>query len=368
MKFLTLQNHNNPWEQSSAAHGDVLMGTMGRITRSLPHELFPGWSTQESRERVADTLRPALLSTAGLKTAFSAKLSELTRWQRRLLFEKRLLSPSMAAKQDGSEIIIPKRQHMSIMINEEEHLAIHCFNTGSKLEETHNQLNEIMGQIAQKINFAQDSQGNYLSSSVGEKGDCQQYYLIMHLPGMVLTDMLSSVNRALEKLSMGISPYYGKQKMDIGNTFSIFSLPASPDKTLINLLRLRQVAEMLVKRESQIRKKLLRERPVELRDQVGRSIGLLRYASQLSFSEMADALSFLRLGTNMKLVNWLGHEGSKAEIIKLLIGLYTQLAPAHLEIQAKELGCSLSSPACRAQLIHAILDEKNPVLCEPSKI
>ncbi len=367
MKFIQLLETRNswtqgrdisPWHHQSSAGADILMGSIARLSRSLAGHCFPGWSSLESRREILSILRPAVQAQRGYKTAFRVEMSDLDLHSRRLILERKLLSPCMAARQEGCEIIIPKKQNISIMLNEEEHLVIHRYSQDFECRNMQDQLMSFAANIEQKLpqgGFARNEQQGYLLSQPSECGDGMQFYVLLHLPAMVLSDMRVQIQRACGKIGLGIHAFYSDDDGDTGNIFVIYTQPAPLGKSQQSIASLERVIQTLINREAEVRRKLFILRPWAVRDQVGRALGLLSYANCLSYKEMADSISMIRLGISLNIISY---DASEKAITPRLIELLTILAPAHLAEVTGSQG-SPQLPCERAEQIKALLRELN---------
>ncbi len=358
MKLKTLLKTSHPWLEKQAHPSSVVIATLGRLSRSLADHVFPGWSTPEARQAVLDELRPTIKNLTALKSAFHAELSDLDRHERKLLVERKLISPCMAARGDGSEVFIPKNQKLSVMLNEEEHLVIHSFSEGYKIPQLRKSLEKMAEQIEETHIFAKNQQGEYLSSIPAECGNGLQMYLVMHLPGLVISNLMKEIRNAFEKLGLQISPFYSDEHHDTHDLFVIYTTPKSSAQSEQDLETLRRVCETLIRREMQVRNKLINLRPLELRDQVTRALGRLLYATTLSFTEMSNALSLLILGMHYQFLSFESMDVGGASAI--LRRMNTTYAPAHF---AERMGLRVGEKdsrqvmALRAQCIQAELNK-----------
>lgn len=297
--YQSLQKKLPVWFRHGGAEGDVILGVMGRLVRNLPGHAFPGWSTAEGRKAVADILLPAILEQPGFKTAWHAEMTELDYGLRRALLERRQLSPCMAARRDGCHVIINRPQDTVVMLNEEEHLAIHCFVDDLDFHTLLQKLLRLPEALSERMTFARNERMGYLTSLPGEAGDGIQLYSVLHLPGMALSNMIPQINRGIEKLQLNIAPFYPQLGDECGNIFVVYTNPSPLGELEDTLERLTQITYTLTERENQVRERL-KELPgngdVFVLDRVNRSYGLMKYARAITAAEWADAISLLRFG------------------------------------------------------------------------
>lgn len=282
----------------------VVIGSIVRMVRNLPGFPFPGWSSAESRADVADQLLAAIKGIRGFKTALSKEMSEIPYGQRRALLTRKMITPGMAARQEGCFVVIPKRNNPVIMINEEEHFVVHCFRDGLNLTDAINEMLHLDAQMQASLEFAHTEHHGYLTSIPSEAGDGLQLYCLLHLPALSIANMMSQVTKALEKLHVSISPYFSDTQDDTGHLFVLFSIPGPEDSIEEIMGAFTEVINHIVRREQQVRRKLLADSGQYLHDAIARAYGLLTNCRRLSIKELRDATSLLRLGTLVKLIQW----------------------------------------------------------------
>lgn len=304
MKLETLLSSARNWAPDRNTTDGVVVGSIVRMVRNLPGYPFPGWSTGESRAAVAEKLLPVLRNVQGFKTAFCAEMNKLSYGQRRALLTRKQLTPCMAARQDGCYIIIPQRRPFILMVNEEEHLVIHSFRNGLNFEDCIQDIEQLEDKLQEELTFAYMPQHGFLTSIPSEAGDGLQLYCLLHLPALTTANMMNQVTKALEKLHVSISPYFSDAQDDTGHLFVLFSIPGPEDSIDEMMDAFHDVVNHIVRRERQVRRKLLADPGLHLQDAIARAYGLLLNCRRLSIKELRDAISLLRLGTLMGLLIW----------------------------------------------------------------
>ncbi len=357
----TLLKSISPWLTSEGEMADVAIASFGRLVRNLPGHSFPGWSTEESRLAVVESLLPALLSRPGFKSAFHADMADLSLEQRRLLLERKLITPCMAARQKGCHVIIPRKQDVSVMLNEEEHLVAHFFRQGLDLHNVLTDMQRLAASLEKDIPFAHDAGHGYLTSLPSEAGDGFQLYVVLHLPALTMADTAEQITRGLEKLDAHIAPLHTGLQEDTGNAYVLFTNAIPTGGAKEALKHFEDIAQMLILREIQMRTKLMTESPFELADRIGRAFGRLCYAMKLGYREMLDDLSLLRLGHQCGMFNWEQEE----DILSRLIALNIELAPAHLARQDDGRVPVEYHPVLRSMRTREVLMEAGPNFTTP---
>lgn len=315
---------------------DIVLGTVGRLVRNLSGYRFPGWSTREDRDSVSRILLPVLRGLRGFRDAVCAEMSELSFEQRRALLVRKQLTPCMAARQSGCHLLLPLKRNVVCMVNEEEHLVIHVSRSGNSVRETLTDLRKLAAEIEQKVSFARDSRNGFLTSMPGEAGDGIQIYSMLHLPALSIANMIPQVSKAMEKLHLSISPYYSDGEDDTGNMFIVYTIPGPPGSTDEMTAHFRSVLKDIVTREMQVRRRLAEEPGFVLEDKVARAYATLGYARRLSLRECRNAISVLRLGRVLGMIQEDEREDIRESLrrfreLDTALALCTALSPADEE-------------------------------------
>ncbi len=352
------------WQSQHGDNSDIIMFSMGRLMRNLPDHRFPGWSTATGRAEVVSALLPKVLSCSGMKSAFHADMQELPLLQRRMLLERHLITPCMAARQDGCHVIISHKQNMSVMLNEEEHLVAHFFRPGFDITDVFSDMKKFDDAMQKKVTFAKDPTHGYLTSLSTEAGDGKQFSIVMHLPALTIADTHEQLVRAAEQVGLGMTPWFHNMQEDTGNLYTVFTNPERTDISRDGLEGLIGFVQELTLREGQMRQRLMETNSIDIADRMGRAFGLLRYSMQLSYQEMLDNLSLLRYAATCGLINWTNPR-SKDNFASELVGLNLHLAPAQLASD-----CSSDTPdeymrVMRALTVKEILSNTTPTFATP---
>ena len=139
----------------------------------------------------------------------------------------------------------------------------------------------------------------------------------------------------------------------VGNFFQI-SNQTTLGKSEEDLLdHLDRVVRKVIQHEMDARQVLLRDAGAVTEDKIWRAYGLLRYARSLSFEELMNLLSGVRLGVSLKLLPTL----RVYTLNKLMI--FTQ--PAHLEEAAGRDLTPSESDAHRAAFVRRVLGSEGAV-------
>lgn len=338
-------------------HADTVLGVMARVVRNLHGHPFPGWSTLDDRRAVAAELLDGLQGMPEFtRGAYAAEMPKINFNDRRRLLLLNMLSPSMAARQEGCHLLVSGKRHITAMVNEEEHLVLHVFRQKAKRPTKADPLSVfpflddlegLVQRLDERFNFARNRENGHLTSIPTECGDGIQLYAMLHLPALNFANMMGQVNKAMEKLHVSISPFYSDSHDDTGSRFMLYSIPG-PAGTLNDMQDyFFTVVQRVVQRELGVRMRLLQEPGQRLQDHIGRTYGMLMNARRLSIKELRDAGSALRLATVLGLISW---ECGTEQFIRNLNTLSLQLAADAITAEDTESVPLMLAARCRAFL------------------
>lgn len=143
MRFSTLLKKPAEWMRTPGPENDIVMTSRVRLARNLVGFPFPGWAKKDDRTRVMEKVRPALEELAEMKDSFSEEMTQLTAIEKQVLVERHLISREHAAKGPGCATVMNRKQTVSVMINEEDHLRMQAIRPGLQLLAAYRSLDQI---------------------------------------------------------------------------------------------------------------------------------------------------------------------------------------------------------------------------------
>ncbi len=123
--------------------------------------------------------------------------------------------------------------------------------------------------------------------------------VMMHLPGLVLTQQMNRIVPAINQLGLVVRGIYGEGSEALGNIFQIsnqITLGKSEDDIVDDL---KSVVSQIISQERSAREALAKTSNIQLEDRVFRSYGTLANSRIIETKEAARCLSDLRLGIDM---------------------------------------------------------------------
>lgn len=316
------------WLEASGPNADVVLSTRVRLARNLQGHAFSPRIEDDERLRILSQVQRAAQKGTLLADGVAVDVASLPPLSRRVLLERHLVSRELVGDgapgpHAGAGLMIGPAEEAGLMVNEEDHLRLQSLMSGLRLREAYGQVDALDEELGQELPMAFHHEFGYLTSCPTNVGTGLRASVLVHLPGLVLTKEIGKVLQGIGQVGLTFRGLYGEGSEVVGNFFQISNQTTlgKPEEDLID--HLHKIVRQVIQYEMQARTVLMREAPTVMEDKIWRAYGLLRYARSLSFEEVMNLLSGVRLGVSMKLLSGL----SVYTLNKLMI--YTQ--PAHLE-------------------------------------
>jgi protein arginine kinase len=350
------------WLQASGPHSGVVLSTRIRLARNLQGHAFSPRMEDEERRRILARVQTAAERGTLLRGGVSVDVAGLPPLARQVLLERHLVSRELVGEESdgpraGAGLIIGAEEQAGVMINEEDHLRLQGLMSGLRLREAYALVDGLDEELGRELPMAFHHEFGYLTSCPTNVGTGLRASILIHLPGLVLTKEIGRVLQGIGQVGLTFRGLYGEGSEVVGNFFQISNQTTlgKPEEDLID--HLHKIVQRVIQYEMNARGVLMREAPAVIEDKIWRAYGLLRYARAMTFQEVMNLLSGVRLGVSMKLLPGL----SVYTLNKIMI--YAQ--PAHLEQAAGRPLSDAESDVHRAAYVRRILGGESEQPADP---
>jgi protein arginine kinase len=343
MKFINVTSDAGEWLRGEGPHHQIVISSRVRLARNLRNRAFPGWAKKAERTAILELVKPHVEKLPEMQDAFSELLHELSPLEKQVLVERHLISREHAAKGAGSAVVMNRRQTLSVMINEEDHLRMQSIRSGLQLKQAFKLVDKIDTALEDQLEFAYDPRLGYLTACPTNVGTGMRASAMLHLPGLVLSELINQVIQAVSKIGLAVRGLYGEGTEAMGNLFQISNQTTLGDKEEDIINRLTKVVETIISKEHDARQVLIQKKSNTLWDQIGRAYGVLTYAHAMTSKEALNLLSIIKLGVDL---------GAFPEDKRLPIDeLFIDTQPAHLQTSSQQKLSAEERDHLRAQII-----------------
>lgn len=353
------------WLAASGEQADIVLSTRMRLARNLQGRAFGGRARVEDRSAVLRQVMEAVPSLSVLSGGLVRELRGLDPRVGSLLLERRVVSRELLGDRgqgprppEGAAVVLGAGSPLSFMVNEEDHLRLQVLRSGLDLREAWNRVDLLDEELGGLLPYAYHPEFGFLTSCPTNVGTGLRASVLLHLPALVLTKEIGKLLHGLSQVGLTFRGLYGEGSEVVGNFFQL-SNQTTLGKTEEELVdHLDGVIRQVIQFELRARHILLRDAGAVTEDKVWRAYGLLRHARSLSFEEMMNLLSGVRLGASLKLLPGL----RVYPLNKIMV--FSQ--PAHLEEAAGRELSAAEADAHRATYVRRLLlDEGRVVDDEP---
>jgi len=347
MKFSSMLSTAGEWLRGEGPHHQVVISSRVRLARNLRNRAFPGWAKKAERTSILEHIRARVEELPEMQDAFSEGLQDLAALDKQVLVERHLISREHAAKGAGSAVVVNRRQTLSVMINEEDHLRMQSIRSGLQLKSAFKLVDKVDSTLEGKLDIAYDQRLGYLTACPTNVGTGMRASAMLHLPGLVLSDLINQVIQAVNKIGLAVRGLYGEGTEAMGNLFQISNQTTLGEKEDEIIARLTKVIETIIEKEHDARQMLIQKKPDTLWDQIGRAYGVLTYAHAMTSKEALNLLSIMKLGVDL---------GAFPEARRLPIDeLFIETQPAHLQKTSQQKLNAEERDFLRAEIIRGRL-------------
>jgi protein arginine kinase len=248
------------------------------------------------------------------------------------LVERGLMTPAFSEGDgEGRGFAVYGNAQASLEINGVDHFSLIGFREGDKLDALWSLLSVLDDRLEAVTSYAFDPRWGYLTAYPAKAGTGLRVYATLHVPALMLTGKLASTALELVGRGLGIAPLWG----GAGGVVQISNVARQTGPETEILAEVENMSRAIAEKERSVRKMLLREHPVQGRDQIGRALGVAQHAWTMSFQEAVNLISAAQVGLEQGLVDAPGLAAESA------FSLMSRLQPAHIVLDHMDVKTDL---------------------------
>ena len=352
----TLRDLGLGWLDASGPHADIVLSTRVRLGRNLQGHRYTTQAGAGDREAVYSAVSGMVETPVFPGGARLLRMGELDLHTRRIFLERRLVSNDLLGRRSadrpsaGAALLVCPDDPVSIMVNEEDHLRLQSLVSGFSVSEAWSLVDRLDDEIGRDLPLAYHPEFGYLTSCPTNTGTGLRASALVHLPALVLTKEIPRVLESLERVGLTHRGLYGEGSDFVGNFFQI-----SNQKTLGRseeelVEHFGNTVSTVIEKERRARQVLKGAGP-RTEDLIWRAYGLLRYARLLTYRELMELLSGVRLGVSLEMLPSPRVSALNRIIIFSQAAHLAEAAERELEAHARQ--------AHRAQYVRKVLEREN---------
>lgn len=297
-----MQFNSNKWLRATGDLSDVVITSRVRLARNLQDIPFTRWALPDDLASVVSRFRRVAEKSPEVASMAIVDFPRLDDLEKEFLCERHLISREFAEGRKECLLALNTDETISVMVNEEDHLRMQALRSGVDLHAAWEELNAIDDALEKGMRFAFDERWGYLTACPTNIGTGLRCSVMLHLPGLVLTQQIDKVLSAASQLNLAVRGFFGEGSDNTGNLFQISNQITLGATEAELIQKVSDIADRITKHERQVQRGLRKHATRLVEDRVWRAYGLLTNARMLTTREVLEHLSDIRLGISLDLV------------------------------------------------------------------
>jgi protein arginine kinase len=309
--------------KSTSKASSVVISSRLRLARNLRDCPFPNRADISQKREILSSIEAVLNHTSCMNKGNFFKMEELSSLERKVLVERHWISRELSEMEEGSAVSISSDQLCSVMINEEDHLRIQFIKNGFNLNALWKTVNDFDDLLEDKLPYAFSRKFGYLTACPTNLGTGLRASVMMHLPGLSISDNIEKVIRASNQLGLAVRGLFGEGSDASGHIYQISNQQTLGESEKDILDRLAGVLKNIIEHELNGRIKYYENNKEKLIDMISRSYGILQSAHLIDSDEAMNHLSFIRMAIDLGFL--------PEEFRRLIDFLFIEIQPGHIQ-------------------------------------
>lgn len=271
-----------------------------RLARNIKGIPFTGRMTVEQKKAVCTKVKEVASAIPGYKFDY-IDMENVTAIQAGSMVEEHLISVEFANNREGEGLLLDRKNNVSVMINEEDHLRIQVLGRGEKLATLYETASEIDDALDEKLHFAFSEKLGYLTHCPTNLGTGLRASVMMHLPALHESGLINKIINTVSQVGLTVRGMYGEGSEPAGCVYQVSNQITLGISEKDTIERLEDIVRQIARNEAALREKMLEN--ISIEDRVFRSYGIAREARIMSSQEFMKLMSDIRLGIEGGLLN-----------------------------------------------------------------
>jgi len=335
------------WISDRAPEASVAVSSRVRLARNVAHIPFPAKAPPELRCDVQRRVFDAARQIKRMRSPWTADMGELTELERAVLLERRLITPELSRRGQGSGVAVAADEVSAVLVNEEDHLRLQALLPGFQLRTVWRRVDDLDAEIGQAFSLSFRPDLGFLTSCPTNLGTGMRASVMLHLPGLMLADQVDGLTQATRALGLAVRGIFGEGSEAVGSYFQVSNQSTLGESEEELITRIERAVRRTIWAEKNVRINLLHDNRIRVYDFVGRSYGILRYATRLSSTEAIQHLSAVRLGIDLGLFPSLNMRAIDETVVRIQPGHLQLLCGKKLDTDARD--------HARSEMVRAVL-------------
>lgn len=287
------------WYELSGNESDIVLSTRVRLARNVAGYPFPSRMTPAQAKEFVTRAHDAIQGSAIGASFTRHDFDTMTEADRGIFVEQHAASKELANGKLPRALLLSDDEHISVMVNEEDHLRIQVMGAGLCIDDCLADAEKIDLLMDESRSYAFDERLGYLTACPTNLGCGLRLSVMLHLPALTESGSIRSIIAQASKLGFAVRGIYGEGTQAEGAVYQLsnaLSLGRTESETAA---RLKDVTMRIIETERKLRRKIAETNRMYLENRVYRALGILSNARIMSSQEAIRLLSDLRMGAGV---------------------------------------------------------------------
>lgn len=271
------------------------------VYRNIKDIPFPSKLRTEEGRDLAEKISESFLKNT------KYKFKKVNLWQESkekciLLLENLIINEETYKNRKFSTLLLTENKSIVILINGENHINIISKHKYLNLQDLYKISDELLNGVLKDFEFEYDDNLGYLTADINKIGTAVKTANSVHLPILNKTGEINEVIEKYKKEGIILNDIFIDNIENVGNIYSIenkITLGVTTEEIFSDI---DAITRQIMMRERKARKALLESDPNEIYDWIFRAKAILMNARKITYKEVLENISMIRLGLEMKVM------------------------------------------------------------------
>ena len=272
-----------------------------RLARNMRQHPFPHLAAASEREAVRQAVERVAATHPYFADGVCVPLDRLRPLERALLAERRVISHHFAMQGASRSLILPRAPHVSILVNEEDHLRIQAILPGLDLFRAWRSAERAAQFFEESLDFARIGQHEYVTASPDNAGSGMRASVMLFLPALMLLKQATRLLKGCVRLGCALRGAHGEGSATSGFLLQLSAQPTRAPDVRRTLRTLANISAFIIAQERQARRWLLAHQRERLRQRLAWAGEQLATAQAIDVETGMMIVGLCRLGAALRL-------------------------------------------------------------------
>lgn len=297
---LPIFTKQNPWDKPCQSIWPL---SCFSLKRNLKREPFPHRQEALKAKNTLETLQEIVKKCPLTQELKAIELHQLSPDEKEACFSQQFLEISSYEDRPSQALFCNLSKTILVAINLDNHLCLQVIDYHNDWFGLWNKLVEIDNYFAKQLDYAFSTRFGYLTKNIDDCGLGLNIKACLHLP--ILSSNKTEFSKILENLGVSEAQLSKHSHFDVFELKNRYNLGFTEEVLIHNL---QEKAQVLIEKERELRQQIDTKQIENLKKSISTSLGILLYGRYLNPHEIQQALSYIKLGIDLKWIEGISDE------------------------------------------------------------